>query len=119
MPEPVIRTTPTRFDVTAYPGEDIDGITFAIAVEYAGHGKWAVRWLSRCLGADDEWDWEPQPSSREDDWLATHRFTLGQALAHAESHAPRIVVNGLTATQAWEKYGSKHKRDAELDEVPR
>lgn len=71
-----------------------------LAVEDRGNGQWAVTRPRRCLGVDGEWDWEPIPSEREDDWLAAHRFDLATALALAKQAAPTVAVNGITAAQA-------------------
>jgi hypothetical protein len=45
---------------------------------------WAVRREAWCLNRAGEWELEPQPSSRDDDWLAAHRFSLAEALAAAK-----------------------------------
>ena len=36
--------------------------------------KWAVRRLSSCLNKEGEWEYEPIPSSRDDDFYARCRF---------------------------------------------
>jgi len=42
---------------------------------------WAVRWQGDCLSCDGEWEWEPSPSNREDEWLARFRYaTAADAL---------------------------------------
>ena len=58
---------------------------------YAGE-KWAVRLYGNCLNHDAEWEWEPMPSSRDDEFYARCRFdTLDKAVdayncsANAES----------------------------------
>jgi hypothetical protein len=52
---------------------------------YAGE-KWAVRQLSHCLNRDGEWEYQPQPSSRDDAFYARCRFdSLEQALATFDS----------------------------------
>lgn len=44
-------------------------------VEYRGRGKWAVSdGLGNVLNRDLKWEWEPQPSSRDDAFLARCRF---------------------------------------------
>lgn len=53
---------------------------FEVAVQWRGGDTYAVTRYRRCLGADGEWDFELQPSSREDDWLAAHRFSLDRAV---------------------------------------
>jgi hypothetical protein len=93
-----ITTIVTAYQVCAIP-EDESGnyLHFAIRVERTHHtGQWAVRLRSACLSVEGEWDYEPLPSSREDDWLERHRFNLKTALRLAEEHAPRVTVNGIT-----------------------
>lgn len=54
------------------------------------HDWWAVTFMGRTLNRDGEWEFEPQPSSREDDYLARNRFTLDEALTlarRADHHA--------------------------------
>lgn len=65
--------------------DDRDTMHRAIRVEYAGSGRWAVRRLGMSLGTDGEWDYEPQPSSRDDAWIAAFRFPNAQAALHAAS----------------------------------
>jgi len=75
-----------------------------ITVEWRDHNQWAVLHSSRfCLGTDGEWDWEPSPSNREDDWKASHRFPLEEALQLAVQWAPKIKVNGVTALDVWNR----------------
>lgn len=95
LPEPTERVT--RYEVSCLPPDNINARHFTITVEWRGGDHWAVCWFGECLGADGEWDYEPRPSSREDDWLETHRFTLGIALMLAKQEAPKIRVNGRTA----------------------
>lgn len=44
---------------------------------------WAIRRDSWCLSREGEWELEPLPSARDDDWLAAHRFPLTEALRRA------------------------------------
>jgi len=59
-----------------------------------GSIKWAVRRLGDCLDKDGYWRYEPQPSSRDDEFLAQCRFdSPEEALAaldkaQARSEAP-------------------------------
>jgi len=46
-----------------------------------GPPKWAVRRNGRCLNTDGKWEYEPMPSSRDDEFLARCRFsTVREAL---------------------------------------
>lgn len=48
---------------------------------YAGE-KWCVRRHGDCLNHDAEWEWEPSPSNRDDEFYARCRFdTLAEAVA--------------------------------------
>jgi hypothetical protein len=98
----VIEPIVSAYEVCAVPPDEYGNYTsWVIKVERTHHtGTWAVRLRSRCLGADGEWDYEPLPSSREDEWLATHRFDLETALRLAVELAPTITVNGYTVTDA-------------------
>jgi hypothetical protein len=106
-----VYTTPTTYDVSVIPAGIRDDLSFygepehwVIRVEWRGRGTWAVTHGGSCLGADGEWDWEPRPSSREDGWLADHRFSLDGALDAAREHAPGIRVNGISALEVLAKY---------------
>lgn len=90
----------TAFTVSILPSDNINHHLYAIKVEYRGRGTWAVSWMGECLGADGEWDYEPIPSERSDEWLAAHRFDLEAALRLAQEVAPDVVVNGISAVQA-------------------
>jgi len=105
-PEP--RVQPTGYTVTCYPHEDINAEVFSIQVEYTGHDRWAVRLRgSRCLAVDGQWEWEPIPSERDDEWLAEHRFDLDTALRLAKEQAPHVTVNGITVQQALERHEAR------------
>lgn len=41
--------------------------------------KWAVRWRGRCIGKTGDWEFEPQPSSRDDEFYARCRFDSVEA----------------------------------------
>lgn len=98
----------TQYLVTVFPGPSINSPVYDVTVERRAPGRWAVCRLSRCLGADGVWDYEPNPSSREDDWLAAHRFDLDTALRLAAEAAPKVTVNGMTAVQCVEWEASRH-----------
>lgn len=81
------------------PPDHMDYHLFSLAVEWRDVDRYAVMRMRSCLGADGTWDYELQPSSREDDWLATHRFSYDEACALAVKHAPDVKCNGLTARE--------------------
>jgi hypothetical protein len=62
----------------------------ALTVEWRGHEKWAVTSGSVVYdAAADEWEYEPQPSSRDDDFLARTRYSREEALAIGQRLAER------------------------------
>ena len=89
----------TQYDVSCFPADHPSAYIFTITVEWRGNDLWAVTDRFQCLDVDGNWDYEPSPSSRDDDWKARHRFPLETALALAQQHAPLIVVNGWTVTE--------------------
>jgi hypothetical protein len=90
----------TEHTVCALPEGNVNYWHYAIKVAYRGDGLWAVLNGGFCLGTDGEWDYEPSPSGRDDDWLATHRFDEATALRLAEEAAPTVEVNGITVAEA-------------------
>jgi hypothetical protein len=87
----------TEYTVNAVPGESIDAHAYGITVAYAGHDRWAIRLRGRCLNTDGQWDYEPIPSERDDDWLTAHRYDRDIAIGLAVEHAPNVTVNGVRA----------------------
>lgn len=106
-PEPTVRVT--RYEVSCLPEGHDAKFAMTINVEYRDRGLWAVMHMGEALGADGEWDYEPSPSNREDDWLETHRFDLDTALRLAKEAAPKMTVNGYTVADL---LGMQARRDA-------
>lgn len=103
----------TKHTVSALPeGLCMDAYAWAVEVTYRGKGRWAVSHHGRCFDADGNPDWEPIPSSREDDWLDRFRHTEEEALRIARLIAPRITINGHTPADLLAKYAPRD------DEVP-
>ncbi|MEV0831458.1 MULTISPECIES: hypothetical protein [Streptosporangiaceae] len=98
IPAPQVRVT--RYEVSCLPEDDINADPYTPAVEYRGRGLWAVMDGPFALNADGVKDYEPRPTSREDDWLAAHRFDLDAALALAKRTAPTMTCNGHTVADA-------------------
>lgn len=95
-PEPVVRVT--RYEVSCLPEDHELRHAMTVNVEYRGRDRYAVlNRLGDALGVDGEWDWEPRPSERNDDWVATHRFDLDTALKLAKAAASKLTVRGRTA----------------------
>jgi len=97
----------TEYVVYALP-EDLcsDWYHWSFTVSWRGPGDlWAVTHGGSCLGADGRWDYEPSPSNREEDWKATHRFPLNEALRLAHEAAPKLKINGFTPADLLAKYG--------------
>lgn len=54
-----------------------------IKVEWRGTGLWAITNAGHCLNKDNQWEYEPLPSNRSDDFIERTRFTLNEALRRA------------------------------------
>lgn len=62
------------------------------AVQIAGPAKWAVRLHGDCLNRTGEWEWEPMPSGRDDDFLERCRFDTDQEAIDAAARAVAAMV---------------------------
>jgi len=99
MSEPTVQIT--AYTVSCFPLDDIDGNSWDLRVEYCGRGRWAVRWLGQqCADAGGNFEWEPSNSSRTDEFLDAHRFSLDEALRIAKAAAPGVILNGMTPADA-------------------
>lgn len=101
---------PTEYEVTAWPGP-IDGVNrshYVLHVEWRGGENWCVKDMFRCYQANGDSEHEPNPSSREDDFIARTRFPLTEAIELAKRIAPTMTVGagpnraGMTATEMWD-----------------
>lgn len=74
----------TRFTILPDPmvwAKIGEGSVMSVSLESNGKDKWAIRTHNQlCLGKNLEWDYEPLPSSRTEEWLKAHRFSLEEAL---------------------------------------
>lgn len=59
-----------------------------------GSIRWAVRCSSNVLGTNG-WEWEPQPSSRDDAFLARCRYPTPEAAlaAYLDEHHPKGIAS--------------------------
>ena len=64
---------------------------------YSGE-KWCVRRLQWCLNHESEWEWEPSPSSRDDDFYARCRFDAMAEAVAAYNRSTNTCI-GATAHQ--------------------
>lgn len=109
---------PVKWEVRSKWHDEIgwsDAFVWTISVEDGGSAfGYAVRSMSRCLSRDGEWELEPIPSSRNDDWLDEHRFkSLDEALTRALVAVETLTINGLTPQQAAEKWQRRLAEDGE------
>lgn len=96
MSEIPVSTTVTRYLVSCIPAEHQDAHHFSITVERRGINQWAVCRYSETADANGNWEYEPQPSSREDEYLSAHRHTLEDALKLAKTLAPTLTAGNNT-----------------------
>lgn len=68
-----------------------DGTHLARCRHRDGGFRWVVRRDGSCLNSDGEFEYEPMPSSRDDDFLARCRFATveGAYAVWAAYHAPK------------------------------
>lgn len=91
-----------EISISPIPVGDVNRQPWAVNVAFGGRvvdgvKLYGVKNLGRSLSRDGEWDNEPSPSNRTDEWLAEHRFPFEEAMELARSVAHTITWNGLTA----------------------
>jgi len=86
MKQPVI----TKYTINGDPRQlGADDVHIELVKQLEGPPKWAIRRMGTCLNKFDKWEWEPMPSSRDDDFLARCRFdSLEEAFAVLGVAAP-------------------------------
>jgi hypothetical protein len=90
------RITPIATTFTVNLGEPMHEWITVVLTCRAGEGPhqperdtWAIRKGGLCLNRDERWAFEPQPSSRDDEWLASHRWEHTEAIVVAMRIAER------------------------------
>lgn len=103
-PPPDTNVRVTEYQVSCLPLDGTErgwGGTFTVHVQWSGIGDlWAVRCMGRVYDAAGVEEYEPLPSSRDDEFLARFRHDLATAMRIAHQVAPLITVNGTTAALA-------------------
>jgi len=89
---------PTGYDDTETPS---DKYHFVIKVEDRGKG-WAVVDGPFVLTKDGDWEYEPNPSSRDDEFYERCRFSERRAKILALEAVDQRTINGRTFAQAVE-----------------
>ena len=84
----------TRYTISALPPDHRDYDEYSILVEERAKDLWGVFDGSYSLGTDGVWEYEPRPSARTKEWLATHRFDGTTAVLLATAAAREMSVNG-------------------------
>lgn len=84
-------------------------LDFSLRVTYQGAGKWAVyRNSQQALNAENVFDYEPSPSSRDEEYLQAHRFTRVEALRRAQEVITTMKVAGWTWADALANYRAQN-----------
>ncbi len=89
---------PNRAVKYKFGGHPLDAADFYVENRSGLHGDlWAVTQRGQCMERSGEWQWEPNPSSRDEDYFAMARYDRDTALAIAgaieRARGIRRVVN--------------------------
>lgn len=77
----------TEFSIVEPCREFTQGLIVMRRRQRIGPAKWSVNSGANILHADGTWELEPHPSGRSDEFLASTRFTLEEALERANQLA--------------------------------
>lgn len=94
-----VHTWPTAFSANAVDPGDMEAHHWTVKAEWRGPYGWAVTDGTFCLSVVDgvaEWDYEPIPSEREEEFYARTRFPMLDAIRWAQVMAGRRTINGYT-----------------------
>jgi hypothetical protein len=94
----------TEMMIGGLPIEHPDFSTWAVRVTWRGGHNYAVAHLGWVLNRDGAWEYEPIPSSREDDFIERTRFDYDTAYRLAHEQAPNVVVNGMNAAEVLARF---------------
>lgn len=107
MPTPVVHSRLTEVTLSAIPEDNINHSLYSVTVTWRGGDQYAVKRHSQVLGADGTWEYEPSPSNRTDEWIATHRFDYDTAMRLAHEACQHVTVNGLTVADTLARAGGR------------
>lgn len=86
---------PEVMPVAYAPKQRPDGNLLFLRAEWRGGDQWAVTNGARSvLNREDEFEWEPLPSSRTEDFVEQHRFDLSEALHRLVKLVQKEVTDG-------------------------
>lgn len=54
------------------------GVTIEAAPQQDGSKEWKICHMRNVMGRDGEWEWEPSPSNRDDEFMARCRFETAE-----------------------------------------
>lgn len=63
-----------------------------LSIEFRDKDKWAICDGGLVLANDNEWEYEPLPSSRSDEFKARTRYTLDEAFNRAEAYIGPVTL---------------------------
>lgn len=79
-PSPLDRLRATRYVLAENaPGSGMGPIVLEAVEQRDGTSKWAIRQGGNCLGRQGEWEYEPSPSSRDEEFFQRCRFGSAEA----------------------------------------
>ena len=55
-------------------------------IQWRGDDRWAIFNGASCLNRLGEWEYEPLPSSRTDEYLERNRYSLDEAMTVADAY---------------------------------
>ena len=102
-----------------FGGHPMDAADFYVECRAGFHGDlWAVTQRGQCMERSGEWQWEPIPSNRDEDYYAAARYDRDTALAIASAieaaRGDRRVVNlPGSAQRTLNMYRSRGNAEAE------
>lgn len=97
----------TELSVSVLPEDHRERSLWTVKVVWRSPDLYAVEHGGYVLNTDGEWEYEPQPSSRDDEFKARTRFNYLTAYAAACHWARLVTANGMTAADVLAKEATR------------
>ena len=67
---------------------------YHVFIESRREGSWALVWMGSCMDLEGQFNDEPSPSNRDENFIKNHRFSTPEEAYQVFKEKSNLVVNG-------------------------